>query len=255
MEQQAFVQNIEHDDRTVAWQILCALCESSLADEFDHYFQDVQADLKISDEQMQRVYNLNAICRLLAPEAPRPRLYKGQRARGRFAEAIFSVMHRGPSLPPLEFPERVWTPICSGGICTLPLRTAPLPPVDENECENEEKHDDAPPAEQDNDSGSSSSDKNKHPAAKAMRKLLRTVGIPLEGLTLDTDKYEKALVIFGNTKPHKEQLSELGGKWNARLVGWVFSKQKLVTAMSTAESRRTAVAEEQVDELFAAEDA
>ena len=43
----------------------------------------------------------------------------------------------------------------------------------------------------------------------------------------------KALAIFGDTRPIKEQLQALGGKFNARLThkdkkqaGWIFSKSK-----------------------------
>ena len=40
------------------------------------------------------------------------------------------------------------------------------------------------------------------------------------------EKYsEKSFVVRGETKEHKTQLSELGGKWNSRLkggAGWIF---------------------------------
>ena len=41
---------------------------------------------------------------------------------------------------------------------------------------------------------------------------------------------EKSFVILGDTKPHKEHLKKLGGKWNSRLkdgkMGWVFTMSK-----------------------------
>jgi SprT protein len=36
---------------------------------------------------------------------------------------------------------------------------------------------------------------------------------------------EKALLVKGDTRPHKEQLKEIGGKWNPTLKGWIFSKR------------------------------
>jgi len=52
---------------------------------------------------------------------------------------------------------------------------------------------------------------------------------------LTVEEYsEKALVVRGETQEHKEQLKELGGKWNARLRGgggWIFSKKKEADVM------------------------
>lgn len=45
---------------------------------------------------------------------------------------------------------------------------------------------------------------------------------------------EKAIAIFGNTRPHKDELKNLGGRFNPRLkhngekeMGWIFPKSKL----------------------------
>ena len=41
---------------------------------------------------------------------------------------------------------------------------------------------------------------------------------------------EKSFVIRGNTKPYKELMKDMGGKWNAYLKdgpGWIFSKKHL----------------------------
>lgn len=47
------------------------------------------------------------------------------------------------------------------------------------------------------------------------------------------DYSEKALAVFGDTKPIKEELSALGGRFNPKLTyegekkaGWIFSKSK-----------------------------
>jgi hypothetical protein len=40
---------------------------------------------------------------------------------------------------------------------------------------------------------------------------------------------EKAIVVRGDTKEHKESLKQLGGKWNSNLKGgsgWIFSKSR-----------------------------
>lgn len=50
------------------------------------------------------------------------------------------------------------------------------------------------------------------------------------------DYSEKAIAIIGDTKPIKDTLKELGGKWNSRLTcgaGWIFSKSK-ETALKAA---------------------
>lgn len=43
------------------------------------------------------------------------------------------------------------------------------------------------------------------------------------------DYSEKAIAVTGNTKPHKDALKRLGGKFNPYLkcgAGWIFSKKK-----------------------------
>ena len=41
---------------------------------------------------------------------------------------------------------------------------------------------------------------------------------------------EKSFVVLGETKPHKENIKKLGGKWNSRLrnnkMGWIFPISK-----------------------------
>jgi hypothetical protein len=52
---------------------------------------------------------------------------------------------------------------------------------------------------------------------------------------LTVEEYsEKALVVRGETTEHKEELKQLGGKYNARLrggPGWIFSKKKEADVM------------------------
>lgn len=40
------------------------------------------------------------------------------------------------------------------------------------------------------------------------------------------DYNEKSILIKGDTKPLKEKLKELGGRYNPTLGGWIFSKKK-----------------------------
>ncbi len=50
------------------------------------------------------------------------------------------------------------------------------------------------------------------------------------------DYSERSFAIVGDTKPIKEQLKELGGRFNGRLTcgaGWVFPKTKLESVKST----------------------
>ena len=41
---------------------------------------------------------------------------------------------------------------------------------------------------------------------------------------------EKSFVVLGDTRPHKENIKKLGGKWNSRLrdnkMGWIFPMSK-----------------------------
>ena len=33
-------------------------------------------------------------------------------------------------------------------------------------------------------------------------------------------------MVYGNTRPVKEHLKKVGGKWNSKLKGWIFYKPK-----------------------------
>lgn len=74
--------------------------------------------------------------------------------------------------------------------------------------------------------------KNNDPSAKALRKLLRKRGEDTTGYDFDTVTYEKALLLTGDTKPIKDVLKELGGKWNSGKKGWIFSKKSLLKQTS-----------------------
>ena len=59
---------------------------------------------------------------------------------------------------------------------------------------------------------------------------------------------EKSFVVLGDTKPHKEILKELGGKWNSKLKegkkGWIFSnknREKVEAAIKSEEELKKEV--------------
>ena len=57
------------------------------------------------------------------------------------------------------------------------------------------------------------------------------------------DYSEKAIVVRGETKEHKDALKQLGGKWNSRLrdgAGWIFSKKCEANVMAYIESGKVA---------------
>lgn len=58
------------------------------------------------------------------------------------------------------------------------------------------------------------------------------------------DYSEKAFAVIGDTKPIKDKLSELGGKFNARLScgpGWIFSKKRLDSVQRALSSKPVAL--------------
>lgn len=38
--------------------------------------------------------------------------------------------------------------------------------------------------------------------------------------------YKKSIIVYGNTRPIKEHIKKAGGKWNSKLIGWIFYKPK-----------------------------
>lgn len=75
----ASIINNTNKDREIAHKILLALAESSMVDELEIFRDEIQADLNLTDEQMERIYNFNSLCFLLKPDAGNyPRYYKGR---------------------------------------------------------------------------------------------------------------------------------------------------------------------------------
>jgi len=84
-----------------------------------------------------------------------------------------------------------------------------------------------PPKEEVDSTEDDATPKNKDPSAKALRKLMRRAHIPRKGLTIDTTTYKKAVMLKGNTKPYRNALRDLKGRWNGSLKAWVFSKDQV----------------------------
>ena len=59
----------------------------------------------------------------------------------------------------------------------------------------------------------------KRPAEAASK---RAPAEPPQADPLCMASYKKAVLVTGNTKPVKERLKQLGGRWNWTLRGWVF---------------------------------
>lgn len=38
--------------------------------------------------------------------------------------------------------------------------------------------------------------------------------------------YKNSIIVYGNTRPVKEHLKKVGGRWNNKLKGWRFNKPK-----------------------------
>lgn len=77
-------------------------------------------------------------------------------------------------------------------------------------------------------------------AEKQLNKLLKMKGLSKEirsAFEYDVDTYEKAIVLKGDTKPHRQLIKEIGGKWNATIGGWIFSKKSISKSDSKSESK------------------
>lgn len=73
---------MNYQDRQTAWEILETLCDSTFADEFQYYRQDVQTELKLSDSVVERLYDLKKIVELLRPVDEKKRYFKGRLVEG-----------------------------------------------------------------------------------------------------------------------------------------------------------------------------
>ncbi len=60
--------------------------------------------------------------------------------------------------------------------------------------------------------------------------------------------YKNGLLLVGDTKPHKKELTELHGRWNHKLDGWVFSKKRQGSIETFLESVASKIAEKEASD-------
>ncbi len=70
-------------------------------------------------------------------------------------------------------------------------------------------------------------EKSKVNTPSSPKSWLKSKGVSVEELEIDMNKYEKAFVVSGNTKPVKDTIKACGGKWNGTIGGWIFPKKVL----------------------------
>lgn len=68
---------------------------------------------------------------------------------------------------------------------------------------------------------------NNEEYVKIFRKIFKKHELPYKEYEYDVETYEKALLLKNTEKGHAEKLKNLGGKWNPKLQGWIFSKKSL----------------------------
>lgn len=64
---------------------------------------------------------------------------------------------------------------------------------------------------------------------------------------------DKAIIVKGDTKPYREAIKDIGGKWNGGLEGWIFSKNKEKNVSELIEKINTGKVKK-VDEFKAKEE-
>lgn len=214
-------QKDDYEDKRLAHKILLALCDSSISDEMDYYKHAVQEDLGLDDQTMDRMFNLATIARLLEPEMPKPRYYRGKLVPKKDSKTTWNhminiILNRN-TLPEMMSKETETESVQDQVLD----RSDPVPISDVEQPDLFQSEEVLRTVEE--------PEKNKHPAAKALRKLLRDQNVQIDGMKIDTERYEKSLILMGNTKPFKDFLKSIGGKWSARSGVWQFSKDNLVS--------------------------
>lgn len=237
----------QDSNRILAHRILQALVDSSLATHFQLYRLDVQAELKLNDEEM-KLYDYQTLVELLRPvEFPRlhfkgRELRTGQVPAETVAQAVPPVVPQVQVLPVAQTPPPVQAPAEQAP--SEQTHTPPSPekapaeqvPVERPLPVSQPEQAEAPQAPQDPQEESEQPEKKKRdPVVKALRRVLKGASIPLDGLTIDAETHPKAVLLKGkDTKQHQAVLTSLEGRWNVRLNAWVFNKEKLLMAREKA---------------------
>ena len=206
VQNEEYEQQIEND-RIIAHDILTALCDSTFSNEMEEYRDVIQNTFDIDDGTMERVFSLAKMVELLSPVNLPKRYFRGKR--------VYRRKHTCPTKPPL--------------VDQLIVDNATVPDVKDL---SEKVENPTAPLE----------DVPEHPSVAALTSLLINRNINTAGLKYDSDKYEKALVVSGDTKSIKDTLCDLNGVWKGKIKAWVFSKAKLLKfAQHEMDQRRVVV--------------
>lgn len=237
-------------DETLAYEILNALCQSSLSDELQYYREHIQKDLKLSEDVMNRLYSLPVITALLSPKIQPIKTYKGEQVYPKKSEPISQSKY-----------------VCDGNVCKLVSEEreevskfineddfAPENKVKEEEAPQEvpqekalqeepsEKHTPLE-AQQDNESSSSSSSgdestetesetssshKPSITPTKALKKIFRKNEVDYSSFSFDTETNPNTLIVKGVPKVHEDLMRKSTGQWKGGKKYWIFGNQKLV---------------------------
>jgi hypothetical protein len=183
------------NDREIAYNILLALSESSLSDELKYYRDEVQRDLLLSRDQMDRLYTIEGLARALKPEPEAVRYYKGRKVDGCFLsfQTITTEVANVPEVEVANVPE---------------VEVANVPEVEVTVPK---------------------STKSSTEAVTRMDIILQELGVDTDTVRYEADKYVHIMIVYGldNYTQHYPYFSSMGGRWKPKFGGWAFNKAKV----------------------------
>jgi hypothetical protein len=247
-------------DQQLAHEILRSLVESTLAEELDNYRDVVQDALQIDEKTMHRIYRLDAIVHLLTPTPTYKRYFRGRRVRQRLPTTTTTV--------PEPLHEHVPEPLLMSiadiqKAFPIPVAKEEAPPLERSftlkrsearpdlrSVSDSEEEEETPQVEEVKEQVPEPVPD--HPSVAAIISLLVNRDIDTTGFQYDTQKYEKALVVKGDTKSIKDTLRELGGVWKGKMKAWVFSKNKLLRLARREQTTEEEEPEEEVRRVVVA---
>lgn len=239
-------------DEELAHDILTSLCSSSLVSELDYYREEVQADLKLSDKEMERLYSLPVMIALLVPKTVPVKTYKGKQV---YPKPVKTCPGRGCSV----CPGQEW--VCDRDVCrpvekkqdsldptetvkqdvkeflekepdnekpNVPVESEKQVEPDNETPEKEIERDIEPQPESDDDSSSESSKEEVDKAIQALQKMLSKHEVDYNGFTFSLTTNGKSVCISGVGKNHKELMRKLEGTFVGSEKKWRFDRDKLI---------------------------
>lgn len=66
-------------------------------------------------------------------------------------------------------------------------------------------------------------------------------------MTLELKNYKRCLLLTGETKPIKDELKAVGGKWNPTLKGWIFKQSDSINVIEFAKKKGAVIAVEKAE--------